>query len=188
MRVNLPDNLDDITLGQYQEYAKLDSDSETYVDEIFSLFTGIPISQVKDVPKKQYDEVVNQVYTALQRDGEFKQTFTIDGIDFGLIPNFDKITGGEYVDLVSSSKQVEGYNPELITLIAVLYRPIVKRDKFGNYKIQNYNGTKGHEEQIAKLPMSIVNGCLGFFLSLSDDCERYLQTYMEAEQRKEMLV
>ena len=184
MRVNLPTDLNDITLGQYQDYMKLDSDSETYTDEIFSLFTGIPLNQVKEVPKKQYDEVLQQIYNALQIDGTFRQTFTIDGIDFGLIPNFDKITGGEYVDLVASSKEVEGYNPELITLISVLYRPIKKKDSFGNYKLEKYNGTKGHEKHIAKLPMSIVNGCLGFFLKISNDLDNHLQTYMEEAQMR----
>jgi hypothetical protein len=188
MRVSLPDNLNDVTLGQYQKYMLLDSEADSYVDEIFSLFTGISLDQVHNVNKKQYDEVLQQIYNALQRDGEFKQTFTIDGIDFGLIPNFDKITGGEYVDLVSSSKNIEGYNPELITLIAVLYRPIIKKDKFVNYNIEPYNGTKGHEEQISKLPMSIVNGCLGFFLTLCNELENHFQKYMEEEQVKELAV
>jgi len=188
MKVNLPGNLDDVTLGQYQKYMLLDAESENYVDEIFSLFTNIPLEQVKDVNKKQYDEVLQQIYNALQHEGTFKNRFVIDGIEFGLIPNFDKITGGEYVDLVSSSKEVNGYNPELITLIAVLYRPITKKDKFGNYQIETYNGTKNHEKQIAKLPMSIVNGCLGFFLSLSNDLENHLQTFTEEEQPRELVV
>jgi len=186
--------LNDITLGKYQDYMKLDSESENYTDEIFSLFTDIPLSQVKEVPKKQYDEVLQQIYNALQIDGTFKQTFTIDGIDFGLIPNFDKITraeeialkevnGGAYVDMIPNSNfDDKYYNPNLITLISILYRPITKKDKFGNYKIQKYNGTKGHEHHIAKLPMSIVNGCLGFFLNLSNDLEKYFQKYMEEEQ------
>jgi len=188
--------LNDITLGKYQDYMKLDSESENYTDEIFSLFTDIPLSQVKEVPKKQYDEVLQQIYNALQIEGTFKQTFTIDGIDFGLTPNFDKITGAEYVDLVASSKEVEGYNSELITLISVLYRPIkidsyffgkikIKRKKRnGDYQIEDYNGTKGHEHHIAKLPMSIVNGCLGFFLTISNDLDNHLQMCMEAEQLK----
>jgi len=188
MRVSLPDNLNDITLGKYQQYMKIDSDSDNYTDEIFSLFTDIPLSQVKEVPKKQYDEVLQQIYNALQIDGTFKQTFTIDGIDFGLIPNFDKITGAEYVDLVSSSKEVEGYNSELITLISVLYRPIKKKDSFGNYKLEKYNGTKGHEHHIAKLPMSIVNGCLGFFLKISNDLDNHLQMCMEEVQLRGALL
>ena len=150
MKITLPDSYDDITLKQYQELIKLDND----VDKIFSLFTGVKLSDVKNVEKKQKDEVIKHIEVALQQEGSFKSTFFVDGIEFGLIPNFDKITGGK------------------------------KRDSFGNYEIKKYKGTSGHLEQINKLPMSIVNGCLGFFLTLSDDLESHIQKCMEVEQVK----
>ncbi len=67
---------------------------------------------------------------------------------------------------------------------ATHYRPIKNKDKFGNYKIQEYNGTGGHLEYINKLPMSIVNGCLGFFLTLADELEAHIQAYIVEEQAR----
>ena len=182
MKITLPDSYEDITLRQYQELVKLDDDE----DGIFSFFTGIDLEDVKNVEKKQKDEVLKHIEVALQQEGEFKSTFIIDGIEFGLIPNFDKITGGTYSDLVKySNSDTEGENENLDRLLAVLYRPIKKKDSFGNYEIKDYEGTSGHLEQINKLPMSIVNGCLGFFLTLSEDLETHIQKYMEEEQPKE---
>ena len=181
MKITLPDSYEDITLNQYQELIKLDND----VDKIFSFFTGVKLSDVKNVEKKQKDEVIKHIEVALQQEGEFKSTFFVDGIEFGLIPNFDKITGGTYSDLVKySNSNTEGENENLDRLLAVLYRPIKKRDSFGNYEIKDYEGTSGHLQQINKLPMSIVNGCLGFFLTLSDDLESRIQKFTEEELAK----
>ena len=71
-------------------------------------------------------------------------------------------------------------------MIAVLYRPITKTDKRGNYKIEKYKGTNGHIHLINKLPMSIVNGVLSFFLTLSNDLERNIQAYIVEAQLKEV--
>jgi hypothetical protein len=183
MKIILPDNLNDITLKDYISFMELDPDAENHEDLIFTLFTGI--ENVNDVSKKDYDNILKHVYNALQQEGQFKRTFSVGGVDLGIIPNFDKITGGEYSDLVKYySTEVDGHNENLDRLIAVLYRPIIKTDNFGNYKIENYKGTSGHLEQINKLPMSVVNGCLGFFLNLSNDLEDHIQKFTRVELAK----
>ena len=187
IKLVLPDHLGDIPLWKYQQLMKLDADDKDYEDNVFTIFTGI--KDIENVQKKDFDDVINHVKKACEQTGEFKRTFTIDGIDFGLIPNFDKITGtsngGEYCDMINYFKNVEdGYNPTLDRFTAVVYRPISAKDKLGNYKIEPYNGTSGHIEQINKLPMSIVFGCLGFFLSLSNELESHIQAcILEAQVR-----
>ena len=185
MKILLPDNLNDITLQQYLEFTKLDSDNDGYEYNIFTLFTNV--TNVNSVSKKDYDNILKHIYEALQKEGRFSKTFTIDGVDFGLIPNFDKIAVSEYSDLVKySNTDEDGRNDNLDRLIAVLYRPIKKLDRFGNYNIESYNGTENHIKQVRKLSMSIVNGCLGFFLTLSDDLENHTQRCMVAAQVREL--
>ena len=185
MKIVLPDNTSEITLEQQMDFVKLDKEADDYTYQIFSLFTGVDLKDVGLVPYKQREDFLKHILKALNNEGEFKNTFTIDGVDFGLIPNFDKITGDEYTDLVKYSVDV---NNTLDRLISVLYRPIVKIDRFKNYTIEHYNGTSGHVELIRKLPLSIVNGCLGFFLTLSDDLEKTIQAYTEEAQVKEAML
>lgn len=186
MKIKLPDSQDEITLETYMKFVSLDSDADNYEDLIFSLFTGVKVEDVVNVSKKDIDFVLKHIYNALQREGEFKRLVTIDGVELGIIPNFDKITGGEYSDLVNYSKEDKGVNKDLNKLIAVLYRPVESKDRFNNYSIKKYKGTKEHLKYINKLPMSIVNGCLGFFLTLSNDLETHIQAYTEEEQQKEL--
>ena len=183
MKIILPDDFSDIPLWKYQKLMQLDVEDAKYNEKVFTLFTNI--KDTKNVQKKDFEDVLQHVKKACEQQGEFKRTFTIDGIDFGIIPNFDKITGGEYTDLINySSNEKDGFNRDLNKLIAVLYRPIKIKDKLRNYRIEPYNGTAGHIEQINKLPMSIVFGCLGFFLSLSTELESHIQAFIvEAQAR-----
>lgn len=181
MKVVLPDNKDDIKLKDYMSLMKLDTESDNYEDEIFSLFTGISLEDVGSVQIKEKKEVLNHVYNALNTEGEFKQTFWIDGIEFGFEPNLDNITGDAYSDLVKYSQDRISF---LDRQIAVLYRPIKSKDSYKNYTLKKYNGTEGHIEKIRELPMSIVHGCEGFFLTLLSDCEIATHQYMEEEQAR----
>ena len=55
---------------------------------------------------------------------------------------------------------------DLNKLMAILFRPIVKKDSFNNYTIESYNGTEGRADVMYQLPFSIVKGAIGFFLNL----------------------
>ena len=175
MKLLLPDSFDDIILEDYQKFKKLDSTLGNYLDLVFSLFTKIDIEDVVNVPEKDYNEILNHIYNALQQQGEFKRLVTIDSIELGVIPDFNKITAGEYTDLVTySSKEKDGYNPQLNRLIAVMFRPVKSKDNSNNYKIEKYNGTEEHLHLINKLPMSLVMGSLVLFF---DFVEKIRKSY-----------
>lgn len=193
MRIVLPENLNDISLEKYQQLMLIDPLAENYNDLVFTLFTGI--EELNSVSKKDIDDVVKQVLTSLSADGVFKYRFKIDGVEFGLIPNFDKVLGsekvigGEYSDMIKyAPKNLDGYNEDLDRLMAVLFRPIIKKDWSGNYLIEKYNGTSGHLHLINKMPMSIVKGALSFFLTLSDELETHILKCMEEELLKAQLL
>lgn len=186
VKLKIPTNLDDITVGQYQKIRALlsneDLESETLDNEILKIvlnFDNVDAISVKD--KK---EITTDIREALEREGEFKNTFTLNGIKFGLIPNFDRITNGEYTDLIKYSKEEE----DLHRLLAVSYRPIAKKDGFDNYLVEDYKGTSEHAETMKNLPMSIANGVVGFFLTLSNDLEAHTLRCMEEERVRVMML
>ncbi len=190
MKITLPDNLNDITLGKYQDLMQIDEQDKNYDDLVFCLFTGVDIKNIGGVKKKDKEDILRHINNSLENAGEFKNKFTIENTSFGLIPNFDNITGDEYTDLVKYSSSIgeDDTNVEnLHRLIAVLYRPIKLKDGLGNYQIEDYNGTSGHCDIIKQLPMSIVTGCLSFFLSLSNDLETAIQKYTQEEQMRGLM-
>ena len=188
MKITIPENISDITLSQFQRYEALvkteNVNDVDFSNKFLNIFTGLPLDVCGNVVRKDYQEVLNAVVKALDVKCEFTQTFDLFGKPFGMIPNFDNITSNEYTDLI----KYQGDTDNLHRLMAILFRPIKNIDKLDNYSIVDYNGTSQYCELMRKLPMNIVNGCLGFFLSLSNDLDFHTLKYILAEQVKEVVL
>ena len=185
MKVLLPESIDDVTLEQYQKYQELlkreDLEQYPFNKRKLAIFTGIKMNIANQISIKDINEMIAQIDTALEQTVVFKQRFFIDDVEFGFIPNLDKICGAEYFDLDKYSSEVE----ELHRTMAILFRPITDRDSFGNYKIKDYNGTEELCDVMKLMPLSVVNGALVFFSSLSNELLNYIQRYTREEQVRE---
>jgi hypothetical protein len=183
VKVKVPSSLDDITVGQYQAIQKLleneNLKGKELDNEILKIVLGF--DNIDAISVKDRNRLYVDVQKALQKEGEFKQTFVLNGIEFGLIPNFDKINDAEYTDLIRYSKNDE----DLHRFLAVAYRPTKFKDRFKNYTIVNYEGTKYNAERLKELPMSIAKGVQVFFFNLSKDLSNYILTSTVQEQVKE---
>ena len=154
-----------------------------------------------------YKDILLQIEKALESEVGFKNKFTLDGIEFGFIPNFDKMTAGENGDL---KEYLKDFDPSLFSedkeslsdimkqirmsaelyenmhrAMAILFRPIAGKDMFGNYMIENYNGTEATAELMKQAPLNIVKGALVFFSSLAKDLRIYIQRFTMAEAQRE---
>ena len=187
VKITIPEDSKDITLGQFQKYNTLikreDINDFEKAKRIVSLFTGLKYHQVGQMEQKDYIDVISKVSIALAKECEFVNTFGFNGVEYGFVPNLDKVTTAEWVDL-----QKYGSNEdELHYLMAVLFRKVKKRTKHG-YKVVDYNGTAATRGLMKELPMHIVNGCLGFFLNLQKELHNHtLKSIMVAGRKQELL-
>lgn len=183
MKILVPLNQSDITLGKYQEYEELrkqEGDDVDFIDGTLAIFLSIDKDMLGGVSIKDKNKLFNDIQVSLNKDCEMSNTISLDGQPFGFIPNFDAITGDEYTDLVKYADKVE----HLHRTMAILFRPITSKDGFKNYEIEYYNGTSDYSELMKSMPMNIVNGCLGFFLTLSNDLDYSILKFTEEEQMK----
>jgi len=182
MKITLPENIKDITLGQFQKYNELlerkDLDEYQFNTRKIEVFTKLNRGQVDSIKNTDYKDIIAQIDLALNQDAKFEPTFKMKGIEFGFIPNLDEILGGEYVDLSKYGTNVE----TLHNLMAILFRPIKDKDSFNNYTLHSYKGTSEYAELMKQMPLSIANGALFFFSSLATELVNYTQRYMEGEQ------
>jgi len=187
MRITLPEDSKDITLMQYQKYYELlqreGLDEKQHNQRKVQIFTGIKPNEYDKISKADIDDMIKQIDIALNQSAVFTPTFKIDDVEFGFIPNLDKITVSEYFDLSKYGESVD----TLHNLMAILFRPIKDKDKLGNYSITEYLGTAEWADIMKLTPMNAVNGALFFFLNLSTELVNYTQRYTEAEQVKERL-
>lgn len=185
MEVILAENISEITLSQYQQYEKLveDYDDENeFKNSKISIFTKIPKEQIGSVISKDYDQILLQIDKALTTEYKFEKFFTIDNIEFGFHPNLDEMSQAEYIDSTTYGVDVE----TLHKLMAVLFRPIINKDKFGNYQIESYEGTDKYSELMKRAPLNIVKGAIDFFYLLSKELQSHIQKYTANLQQQQM--
>lgn len=176
MKINIPESIADIRLEQFQRYTAL---TEPTDDDKIEIFTGLESERIKLLSQKDYSDIVAMIDASLNQTVEFKPTFKIRDVEFGFIPNFDKITAGEYRDLTIYSQDVA----EMHKLMAVLFRPI--KSKSGDkYSILDYAGTEKRADVMKYMPLSIVNGALVFFSNLASELISYTQKYTMVEQAR----
>lgn len=180
--LKVPTSLDDITIDQYQKLKKIDASGITgrnLDDEILKLFTGI--DSVGSILEKDRQNILTSVGKAMVKQGDFKRRFKLGYLHLGMIPNFDKLSGDEYADLINYSDSDEN----LHRYMSVAYRPIKHKDVFKNYSIVNYNGTAELSEFMKQMPMSLVEGFKIFFLNLSNDLGGHILRSTAGEQMRE---
>ena len=184
MKIVLPEHIGEVTLEQFQRYHKLtlrtDLNELDFNKRKIEIFTGIKFQQVANMQQSDYEDIVNQIDLALTKDVPFVDRFMLNNKEFGFIPNFDLISVAELGDLREYGDKEE----ELNKTMSVLFRPVNGVDAFGNYTIEDYNGTATRKELFKQMPLNIVNGALGFFLSLSNDLEMAILRYTEEERVK----
>ncbi len=165
--ISLPENNSDITLEQSQRYLSIaDRDNLSELDKtkrVVKLFTGLKTKEVDAMTITDYENIVSQITLALNTEVEFTQRFTLNGVEFGFIPNLDEMSAGEYIDLTSTGVSADN----LHKIMGILFRPIVKEDRHGHYKIEKYKADNKYNEVMKQAPMNIVNGMLVFFCHLS---------------------
>ena len=186
MTISLPESIADITLEQSVQLDKLNAKRDTlddmsFIKRFLVIFTGMKYRDISNVNVDDFNMMFAQVTKALETESPFQDRFTLDGIEYGFVPNLDEITIGEYIDLSNYGNSLETMNK----VMAVLFRPVIKTDVFGSYEIAAYDGTKDRAEVMKKAPMNIVSGMLVFFCSLSKELRSHiLKSTLAMEEQK----
>jgi hypothetical protein len=184
MKLILPEHIGEITLEQFQKYNLL-LENQGYSDMEFeskkiAIFTKLDEKSCELLTNKDRKECLDIIDNSLNHTIEFTNKFDFNGKKYGFIPNLDNISGFEFADLTAAGMDVQN----LHVVMAVLFRPIINEDKFGNYQIEPYNGTQSTEEGMKQLPLHLVNGALFFFLNLAKELRIHTLKSTEVELKK----
>lgn len=170
--------LSEIKLSQYQKFISTCKDMEDANEielNMVSIFCNIPLDMVRLMDAKGYRKTVKTLTAALNEQPPLTLKFRYNGIEYGFIPNIEKITTGEEIDAENYIKDVATYDK----LMGVLYRPITE-SKGDQYLIEKYKA----QETSLDLPMNIVQGAVLFFYSLMSDLLLYFPKYIKQAVRQ----
>lgn len=179
VKINIPENLSEITLGQYQKYMKLINDnvaSEFVNQKTIEIFCNLPLNEVVNINYKSVNEILEHINEMFTKTYSLKTSFELAGVEFGFIPNLEDITFGEYVDLDNYLKDVSTWHKAM----AVLYRPIKKKVK-NMYIIEDYAGSEKYGEVMKFAPLDVTFGAMVFFYHLSSELLNVMMDYLHRQ-------
>ena len=168
MKVVLPESLKEITLSQYKKWKRvvLDNPDDDTVQAIMmvSIFCKLGFDEVMSLPRKDFAEIVEHLAKVLDQRPELVRTFKMGGIAYGLIPDIENATLGEYAD----ADVLFGDDDKLELLMSILYRPITR--KAGElYEIEPYKADEKKAELFKDVRLDIVIGAMLFFYQLNNE-------------------
>lgn len=168
MKLVIPTKLSEITLSQFRRYQKVVSDNpddDTFVCiNMVSIFCNISVADVMKIPYQDFAEIVETIARTLDEDSDFVRTFKMNGVSYGFIPNFEKITLDEQASIdtcLSDDSLTE-------TMLSIMYRPITKKANIF-YEIKPYDKDVDNSELFKDVPMNIARGAKVFFYRLMKD-------------------
>ena len=180
LELTIPTDLSEITLGQYMRFLKIveqNEESDFLQDKLIQIFCNVDLKYITQIKRKQIVEIVNTVNSLFENIPPFKNKFTLNGIEYGFIPNLDDMTQGEYMDL-------DNYifdNKEINKAMAVMFRPIKTRLK-DKYLIEPYAGSDMYSEKMLEAPLDVVLSSRVFFYHLGNELLKSTLTYLEGNQ------
>ncbi len=184
MRVIIPTDLKEIKLSQYLRYLKVlkdNQDDETFVCiQMVAIFCNLSVADVMKIPVNDFAEIVENLAKVLDQKPQVVKTFKMDGVEYGFIPNLDKMTIGEHATIDS----LLGSDENLSLLMSVLYRPITKKlTPF--YQIETYDGDESKAELFNDVRMDVVTGAILFFWNLSKELLNNILSHLESKSMRE---
>ena len=181
MKIEVPTNINDITLAEYQRFALINTDTqdkEFFTFKTIEIFCGVDIAIVSKMAYEDATELSKDVLAVLDQTVPFTNRFTLNGIEYGFIPDLQAMSLGEFIDLEENLSDAKNFHKAA----AVMFRPIVKSFK-NLYTIEGYNADPEAIEAMKSAPMGIVAAAIVFFYGIANELVRDSQSYL-AESAK----
>ena len=190
---NLPATMRDIKLSQWQKYVDVleknkDAELTDFLEKkLLGIFCGVELKDIDRIGLSVFDNSIQHLSSVLNSKPELIRTFKLIGTDgvtveFGLIPNFDKMSYGEFVDL----EKYLFVDKDFHRAMAVMYRPIKFKNK-DSYLIHDYKGTEYLADVMRDTPLDVALGARVFFYRLATKLSNFTMAYTlkELQQKQE---
>tara|TARA_R110000751_G_scaffold143371_1_gene246720 strand:+ start:41 stop:712 length:672 start_codon:yes stop_codon:yes gene_type:complete len=162
IEVQVPNTLNDVTLGQYQKFLNISKDKEDSLflnQKMVEIFCEIDLKQVLEIKYKSFEKIILHLSKLFEQKPEFIPSFNKEGERFSFIPQLDDMTFGEYIDLDTTLKDWDSMDKAM----GVLFRPETQRHKH-KYLIEPYETYDKYD--MKNMPLGVALGAMVFFYNL----------------------
>ena len=174
LEITIPEKLNEITLGQYQQWLKVAEGKEItpfLQQKMIEIFCNVTLKQVLMIKASDVDAITNDIAKVFEEKPKLVTMFKLDEVEFGFIPKLDEMTFGEYIDL-------DSYLPKWETMhkaMTVLFRPVTYKKK-EKYLISDYEGSGKYD--LRNMTLDVVFGSVVFFWNLRNELQKHILNYL----------
>ena len=176
--INVPTELNEITLNQYQKFLKIQDkqESNNFIQtKMIEIFCSITMKDALNIKLSDADRISSLISTMFEQKPSLVNSFWLNNVEYGFVPDLDEITLGEYIDLDTYMGEWENIQ----IAMNVLYRPI--KQKLGEkYLIEEYDPDT--KDKLINMPMDAVFGSIIFFYRLGIELSKTMMNYLENEE------
>ena len=182
-KLSVPNNLSEISLGQYQKFHKIQeqNDDPYFIQcKMIEIFCNLDALAVRKMKMNDAERVSNIINGMFEKKPPLIKSFDIEDKEYSFIPDLNNISFGEYIDLDTNISDWQNMH----LAMNVLYRP-VKEKRGDKYLIEEY--TLDRKDEMVDMPMSVVMGSIFFFFRLGMDLSKTMANYLENNQEEALM-
>ena len=187
IELSVPDALSDITLGQYQKYLKIldqnkdDDNAAEFINmKTIEIFCNVDFKDVLKIPLGEAEKVLTIINKAFDEKPDIIRHFKLLSVDMGFIPNLERISLGEYIDVENNIVDWQTMHKAM----AVLYRPVNFRSK-DKYTVAPYEPSDEVSELMKEMPLDVAMSSMVFFYDLGMELLKAIPTYIQKNLTEE---
>lgn len=181
--INVPTNQSEITLKQYQKFVSIakNNDNDNFIrSKMIEIFCGVPLTDAYKMKLNSVFAVTDILEDVLSTKPKLVKKFVLNGVEYGLIPDFNEMSLGEYIDLDNNVSDFQNIQ----VAMNVLYRPIKNSHK-GLYNIKEY--TTDNPQKMLDMPLDAVLGSLFFLMNLGMELSEHTILYSNSQTELEII-
>ena len=189
IELSVPSELSDITLGQYQKYLKIldqnkDDDNATEFINLktIEIFCNVDFKDVLKIPLGEAEKVLTIINKAFKEKPDIIRHFKLLNVDMGFIPNLERISLGEYIDVENGITDWQNMHKAM----SVLYRPVNFRSK-ERYTIAPYEPSDEVSELMREMPLDVAMSSVVFFYDLGKELLKAIPTFTQENLTEEQI-
>ena len=172
LEINVPNDLKEIKLHQYQKFLKLQEksvDEKFLASKMIEIFCGLKLTDALKMKVSDVYAITGILGDMFNQKPKLVRKFKIGDVEYGFIPDLDQYLG----DWENIHRAMN-----------VMYRPI--KHKYGEkYNIEEYDIE--HPEKMQNMPMDAVLSSVLFFYHLGIDLSTAMMNYLEDKQETNLV-
>lgn len=180
-----------------ENYVKIFKIKDILSDEYFgaklvSIMSGAQVDKLLETNYQHVEYLASYIMSLFpQGEPQFIDKFELDGIDYGFLPSWKKVSFAEFVDLdtLMSKKSDEMLN-YIHIMTSIMYRPIITDPSKHDFEIEKYNSEsmiKRAELFNKELDIKYFMGAQFFFIKFASKYLEHIQSSLTTTSLKEQI-